>query len=304
MKFYSWIEQYLFFPNTLQRLISFVLLPLSLVYCIIVLIKRFLAKKIDFGIPIISIGNIIIGGSGKTPITISIAKDMDDIAVVLRGYGRKSKGLVVVSQNGTILTDVATSGDEAMLLAKSLPKATIIVSEDRLLGIQKAKDFGAKIVFLDDGFSKSYIKKLDILIKPKVEPTNIFCIPSGGYRESIFMYSKADILLQDGVDFVREVNIKNPTKNMVLITSISKPARLNEYIDETIQKYYFPDHYMFCQSEIANIVENTSATSILVTTKDYVKLENFDFVCSILELNISLKQEIKDKINQYIKDYK
>ncbi len=60
----------------------------------------------DFQIPIISVGNLTIGGSGKTPLTIALAKDYENVAVVLRGYKRESKGVVLVSQNGDIKCDV------------------------------------------------------------------------------------------------------------------------------------------------------------------------------------------------------
>jgi tetraacyldisaccharide 4'-kinase len=115
---------------------------------LIILIKRAMAKPIDFGIPIISVGNIIVGGSGKTPVTIKLASKYENVCIILRGYGRASKGLQIVSINGKIQVDVKTSGDEAMLLANSLPKATIIVSEDRIKAILKAKELGCKIIFL------------------------------------------------------------------------------------------------------------------------------------------------------------
>ena len=155
-----WIEDYLFFPNTFQKIISFLLLPFTFIYMLIILTKRAMSKEIEFGIPIISVGNIIVGGSGKTPVTIKLASKYENACIILRGYGRASKGLYVVSLNGKILEDVKTSGDEAMLLANSLPKATIIVSENRIKAILKAKELGCKIIFLDDGFSKSFIQKI------------------------------------------------------------------------------------------------------------------------------------------------
>ena len=139
-KIILWIEDYLFFPNYFQKILSYLLLPLSFLYIFIIFIKRVTSSKIDFGIPIISIGNLTVGGSGKTPITIELAKNIKDVCVILRGYGRASKGLFVVSLNGKIKVDVNISGDEAMLLATSLKNATVIVSEDRVLGINKAKE--------------------------------------------------------------------------------------------------------------------------------------------------------------------
>jgi len=276
----DWLEEYLFFPTPFQQLISILLLPLTLIYCLILTLKKSIAKPVDFGIPVISIGNLVVGGSGKTPVTISLAKETDDAAVVLRGYGRSSKGLHIVSQNGKLLLDVDTSGDEAMLLAKSLPNTTIIVSENREKGIQKAKELGAKLVFLDDGFSKYNIKKFDILIRPKDEPTNLFCLPSGGYREPKIMYATADLVLTEGKDFKRIVTIKKDGKtvkelpqNLVLLTAISKPNRLFEYLPQNTRMIAFEDHHNFTKDEVDNILQEFPDCSLITTGKDLVKLE-------------------------------
>jgi tetraacyldisaccharide 4'-kinase len=165
---YFWIERYLFNPNKLQKIIAFLLLPITFIYCFIVIFKRKSSKAIDYNIPIISIGNLVVGGSGKTPITISLASKYPNSAIILRGYGRDSSGMKMVSKDGEIFLNVKESGDEAMLLAISLPQSMVIVSEDRVEGILKAKKEGAKIIFLDDGFNKSKINKFDILIKPQI----------------------------------------------------------------------------------------------------------------------------------------
>jgi tetraacyldisaccharide 4'-kinase len=278
----NWIEQYLFFPNPFQRLISICLFPLTIAYCIIVAYKRLMAKPFDFGIPVISIGNLVVGGTGKTPITIALAKKENKPAVVLRGYGRKSEGLYVVSQNGEIQCDVETSGDEAMLLAQQLPNATIIVSENRALGVLKAKELGCEIVFLDDGFRHHNIKKFDILIRPKEEPTNLFCLPSGGYRETKMMYSFVPVVLQDGKDFKRIITFKkdgniieNLPEKSILVTAISKPDRLLEYLPKNIERKTFIDHYQFNKEDIDTILKDYKGYTIITTAKDMVKLEKF-----------------------------
>jgi tetraacyldisaccharide 4'-kinase len=299
-RLFLWIEQYLFFPTQLQTFVSFLLIPFTLVYCLIVSIKRFMKNEVDYGIPIVSVGNLIVGGSGKTPFTISLAKNKDDVAIVLRGYGRESSGLLIVSFKGRILENVQNSGDEAMLYAMSLNKATVIVSEDRVLAIKKAKELGLKVVFLDDGFSKYNIKKFDILIRPSVEPTNLFCLPSGGYREPRSMYEHANIVAKEGVNFTRICDISNPTNNMVLVTAISKPQRLDKYIDENIQKFYFPDHYFFSKEELENIIRQTKATSLLMTRKDFVKVKDFGLNISILELDIQINKNVLKAIDRYI----
>ena len=272
---------------------------------LIILIKRAMAKEIQFGIPIISVGNIIVGGSGKTPITIKLALNYENTCVILRGYGRASKGLFVISQNGKILEDVKTSGDEAMLLANSLPKATIIVSENRVKAIQKAKELGCKIVFLDDGFSKYQISKFNILLRPKDEPTNIFCLPSGGYREPKGFYAQADIELLENSDFKRVITIKKdgiestiPSKT-ILITAISKPKRLLEYLPKDIEMVSFPDHYDFTQEDISKRQEKYKDYSFVTTGKDFVKLKKFNLT-NIYLMDLDIK--INDKVDFSLMD--
>lgn len=278
---------------------------------LIILIKRAMAKEIEFGIPIISIGNIIVGGSGKTPITIKLASKYENVCIILRGYGRASKGLFVISQNGKILEDVKTSGDEAMLLANSLPKATIIVSENRVKAIQKAKELGCKIIFLDDGFSKYQIAKFNILLRPKDEPTNIFCLPSGGYREPKGFYAQADMELLENSDFKRVITIKKdgvestlPSKT-ILITAISKPKRLLEYLPKDIEMISFPDHYDFTQEDIVKIQEKYRNYSFLTTGKDFVKLEKFNLNnIYLMDLDIKISDKVDFSLmDEYIKDF-
>ncbi len=301
-----WVEESLFYPKTfLQFLLSFLLLPFTLIYCIIVISKRFFSKKIDFKIPIISIGNLTLGGSGKTPLTIELAKECENYAIILRGYGRASKGLILVSFGEKILCDVSQSGDEAMLYAKSLPKATVIVSEDRIKAIEYAKSLNHKIIFLDDGFSKSFIKKFDILIRPKVEPTLPFCLPSGAYREPKYLYNSADLVLKEGEDFKRVVKIKNPTKDMLLITGISKPKRLDDFLPKSVKnRIYFEDHHSYTQQELEKLVQKYSATSILTTQKDAVKMENFNLNLSIMELKLEINPSIREKIKTFLSNFR
>jgi len=301
-----WIEEYLFYPKTfLQFLLSFLLLPFSGIYCLIVISKRLFSKKIDFGIPIISIGNLTIGGSGKTPLVTELAKERENCAVILRGYNRESDGLVVVSKEGKILCSVAQSGDEAMLYAKSLPKAIVIVSEDRIKAIEYAKSLKCKTIFLDDAFSKSHIKKLDILIKPKLSPTLPFCLPSGAYREPKYLYNSADLLLLEEVDFQRVVNIKNPTDKMILVTGISKPQRLDDYLPKNlIKKIYFEDHHIFTKNELEYLLQQYNASSILTTQKDAVKMDSFGLSLSIMELRLDVKKEVKNKINTFLANFR
>lgn len=281
---------------------------------LIVLVKRASAKQIEFGLPIISVGNIIVGGSGKTPVTIALASKYENVCVILRGYGRASKGLYVISKNGKILEDVSISGDEAMLLAKALNKATIIVSEDRIKAILKAKELGCKIIFLDDGFSKYKISKFNILLRPKIEPTNIFCLPSGGYREPKSFYAIAEIELLEGDDFKRVITFKKDGKieelpsKTILLTAISKPKRLLEFLPNSTKMVSFPDHHNFTKNEIDEILKDNKDSSFVTTMKDYVKLKKFNIKnLYIMDLDIQFNDKtdfslMEEYINSFKKD--
>jgi tetraacyldisaccharide 4'-kinase len=276
--------------------------------------KRVVSKAKYYGVPVISIGNLLVGGTGKTPVTIALAKKYPNSAVVLRGYGRKSKGLYIVSKKGKIQTDVHTSGDEAMVLADALSQSTIIVSEDRALGIQKAKELGCETVFLDDGFTKYDIFKLDILLRPKEEPTNLFCLPSGGYRDTKMMYSFADMVLKEGEDFKRVVTLKqngeviklDQNQKSIVVTAISKPQRLLEFLPKGIEMVGFADHYGFTQNDIDTILKNHPDSLIITTQKDYVKLKEFKLKNIILmDLDIEFSdRKVFEKIDKYIQQSK
>lgn len=302
-KFDAWLNSYFYAPNLTQKTIAYLLLPFSFIYCFIVILKRIFAKKKNFYIPIVSLGNLTIGGSGKTPLTITLASKYKKSCVILRGYKRQTKGLIVVSLWGNIKCNVKASGDEAMLFAKELTSSLIIVSENRQIAINKAKSLGARIIFLDDGFSKASINKFDILIQPKNEPYFPFCLPSSAYREPKFMLKKSDIVLRENIDFKRISTIKNKTENMILITAIANPLRLKEHFNATKKQFFFPDHYEFKKDELLKLIQTHNATSLLVTKKDAVKLEGFNLPLSIIDLEISLNQEIFQKINIYKENF-
>jgi len=276
------------------------LLPFSWLYCFVAIVDKLLCRRSCQSLPVVSVGNLVVGGSGKTPVIKELAKRYENVAVVLRGYGRKSRGLVQVSKKGEILIDVEQSGDEAMELALALKDACVYVSEDRKEAIERAKKDGARVVFLDDGF-RHCIAKFDILLK---KPTpNRSCLPAGPYRLPPYFEKLADVVLEEGNHFTKEVHILHPTEKMVLLTSIADPARLDPYLPPDIPRYAFEDHHFFTQKELDSIWRKERPTSFLVTRKDLVKLEKFDFRYSILDLRIHMKPKIVERIDHYIRNF-
>jgi tetraacyldisaccharide 4'-kinase len=266
----------------------------------IMTLRRNLTMKKTYGIPIISIGNLIVGGSGKTPFTIALASHMDDVTIISRGYGRKSKGLVEVSDHGKILATVEESGDEPMLMAHSLPKASVIVSEDRHRAINLAKKNGAKLIILDDGFNRVEIEKFDIILEPETIK-NYLPFPAGPFREFWFTKKYADLVIKEGRNFTREVEIENPHPKMLLVTAIANPQRLDPYLPPAVvQKIYLRDHEYFNEAEIRELMNRYGADSILCTSKDRVKMEGFELSISELKLKLNIEDDIIKKIQSYI----
>jgi len=295
-KIVTFFENLFYRPKWYHWSIGFLLLPISILYSSIMLIRRRITKPLVFDIPIVSVGNLLIGGSGKTPLTIALAQNFEKPAIILRGFGRKSRGLIVVSEWGEIKTDVFTSGDEAMLIARKLGKALVIVSEDRIKAIKKAKDLGAEIIFLDDGFGKVNIKKFEILLFPQKIP-NKLPLPSGPFRELFFEKRYANLILTEGRDFKRVVECSECNKPMLLVTAIANPGRLDPYIPKDLikGKLILPDHSWFKKEEILEKMEEFGVDKILTTEKDAVKLEKFGIDMAILKLEVSINFDLLDK---------
>jgi len=292
-----WVEEYFYNPTSFQKILSFLLLPLSWLYCFGMYLRYKNKTPEDFSLKIVSVGNLSVGGSGKTPLVSALALRYENVAIVLRGYGRESKGLVVVKESQKILCDVRMSGDEAMIYAHKIPHAIIIVSEDRKEGILKAKELGAKLLFLDDAYSKHDIKKLDILIE--VESSNKSCLPSGPFRERLWD-SKDVLLLKEERDFKRVVELKNQKPKMSLVTAIARPSRLDRFLPEVISKNYFEDHHAFSENELLEVLRKDKSDSLLVTYKDFVKIENYNLPLSLLDLSMEVDERVFEAIGNYI----
>ena len=328
------IERNLYDPSPAWLALGVILAPLSLLYTLIVCLKRLFAKPQKFKIPIISVGNLTLGGSGKTPLVRALFKEFNGelkTCIILRGYGRKSRGLLEVALGGRVLCDVRQSGDEAMEYALFLRGANVIVSEDRAAGILRAQTLGFELVILDDGFSKFNISKFDILLRPQSAPKLRFCLPLAAYRYPPFFYKFADFIpapsdisqgfkivsaadLQEGLNGADEISNLNPAADKILnskeagfeksrtilISAIAKPWRLQEFLPLAKAHAFFPDHYDFKKEQILELLRREGAEHILCTAKDYVKLRDLGAKISVILLNLKLSENFIRKIQNYI----
>ncbi len=150
-------------------------------------------------VPVVSVGNLSAGGTGKTSLVRFLAGELGRtlrVAVLLRGYRRKSKGTLVVSEWGELRTDLPSAGDEAYLLARLLPYASVVVSEDRYSGgVLAVEGLGAQLVILDDGFQhRRLYRDVDIVLLRKRDIGDRL-LPAGLLREPIENLSRADAIV-------------------------------------------------------------------------------------------------------------
>jgi len=190
--------------------IRIVLIPLTPLYGYIVKLRNYLFDKKIFkakrvNVPVISVGNLTVGGSGKTPMTIYFAELLKSRGftpgILSRGYGRKSKGYILVSEKGEILAGVEESGDEIYqtVLECKVPAA---VSENRVRGAKKLlQETNTNVIILDDAFQHRWIHRdLDVLVFEQRHLTTSnkyrrMMLPTGNMREPIESVSRADIIV-------------------------------------------------------------------------------------------------------------
>ncbi|HYB93519.1 MAG TPA: tetraacyldisaccharide 4'-kinase [Vicinamibacterales bacterium] len=153
--------------------------------------------------PVISVGNLSMGGTGKSPVVAALARWLIDLghrpAILSRGYARADAvdGVVVVSDGTAIRATVEQSGDEPLMLARAVPGAIVCVSPDRYLsGVLAERQFGATVHILDDGFQHLRLARdLDILVTTIGEIPNGKVIPAGRLREPVDAAARAHLLV-------------------------------------------------------------------------------------------------------------
>ncbi len=181
-------------------------LPFSWLYALIMICrnKAFdmgVLKVEDVGVPVISVGNMTMGGTGKTPLVeyivrLCLARGRK-VAVVSRGYRRESRGTVVVSDGKILLANALQGGDEPVQIAKKFPEAIVVVGGRRVEAARKAvTELKADVIVLDDGFQHRYIKRtLDIVVlDSRKDVSTIPMIPAGERREPLSGIERAHLV--------------------------------------------------------------------------------------------------------------
>jgi len=160
------------------------------------------SRAVRLGVPVISVGNIVVGGTGKTPLTIYLARKLTrlgkNVAIVSRGYGRRARGLVVVSEGGRPLVGWEDAGDEPVLAAMVTRGVAVVVGRDRVRAARYAVDkLRADAILVDDGFQHVRLARdLDLLAVDATRPVgNGHLLPGGTLREHPLAVRRAGLLV-------------------------------------------------------------------------------------------------------------
>jgi len=244
--------------------------------------------------PVVSIGNLTLGGTGKTPLTILLAQKLHQRGfrpvILSRGYGRTTRGVHVISRGGGPLLTWQESGDEPFLMAQRLKDvAAVVVGESRYLAGRKAEaeELG-NLFLLDDGFQHRQLHRdFDIVtIDPEEWEKGESLLPIGRWREPKSASRRADAACVQGRNLSHLsipqfiVRLEAETlpiqewvgKSITAFAGIAKPERFFRTLEsmgvQISRRVSFPDHHVYSDSEIRQLSGNVRIT----TEKDAVKL--------------------------------
>ncbi len=222
---------------------SIFLYPFSVLYGIITSVRNFLYNSgilhsHEFSIPVICVGNLAVGGTGKTPHTeylIDILKKQFKVSVLSRGYRRKSSGFMIAGQNSSV-NDI---GDEPFQIYRKFPDVTVAVDKDRVHGVGELLKCRPEtaVIILDDGFQHRKITPgLSILLSDFGRlMTRDHLLPYGNLRESRCNINRADIIL-----ITKSPGNISPIDRRLIVREINKAPYQNLYFTSVLYKDPLP----------------------------------------------------------------
>ncbi|HEX6852930.1 MAG TPA: tetraacyldisaccharide 4'-kinase [Candidatus Polarisedimenticolaceae bacterium] len=308
--------------ETLARALA----PLSALWGLVVARRN---RRFDRGegvhraaVPVVSVGNLAVGGTGKTPMTAWLAARLAArgrrSAIVTRGYGgRAGVGPLDVSRGGGPLVDAAVGGDEPVLLAR-LTSAVVVAGSDRVAGARRAVELGADVVILDDGFQHRRLDRdLDVVLLDAASPFgNGRLLPAGPLREPPSSLARAGIVVltrwsgeappagiaapvvrarHRNAGFRDAAGREVPAPGRAFaFCGIARPASFLDSLRgagvEIAGTRAFPDHHRFDAADLRALADGARerGAAIVTTMKDLVRLSGAlpDVIALHVELDV------------------
>ena len=299
-----------------------------------------LLKSFSFEIPVISVGNLAVGGTGKTPMVEFLIRKFSrkyKIAVLSRGYKRKTRGFIIASEKD----DASTIGDEPFQYYSKFKNIKVAVDKKRKRGIKKLINTGINMIILDDAFQhRVVIPTYSILLSDYSNLYfNDYLLPRGNLRESKSGYKRADTIIitkcpenlseNNRQHLIQKINLKynqhiffsnikysnvlfsennsiNISKlskqNVDVITGIVNSENLIKHLEDKgllINHLKYPDHYNYKGKDISKIKGNF----VITTEKDYAKLRKFNLENLYylpISMEVSSEKTLLEKIEEKI----
>ena len=301
-----------------MQLFRKLLFPFSWIYQCVVWFRNLLYDREFFAsqkgaLPTIVVGNVHVGGTGKTPHTLWLANKLTaqfNLAILSRGYGRKTKGYLEWESGMT----ANEFGDEPCQYAYALPSIRVVVCEDRISGISRIAETGPEqIVLLDDALQH---RKLEgnvniVLMREDELPQDSSYLPSGNLRDHLCRLKQADVVIVTGArthwsnnqlaqlkltlnlpascimssSMIKYGALKAATQeavefpeNAIAVTGIANPSPFLKHLAEKtkiIQHFNYPDHHAFTTHDWEKWIkasEMNQNAPVITTKKDFMRL--------------------------------
>lgn len=330
-----------------MRLFRKLLFPFSVLYGIVVYLRnrlydRGVFKSKSYETPVISVGNLSVGGTGKTPmieVLIALLRNTHKVAVLSRGYKRKSQGFVLANAN----SKVEDLGDEPFQISSKFSDVTVAVDVDRQNGIAiLERDIKPDVILLDDAFQHRKVKPgLSILLTSFNDLyASDWYLPTGNLRDSRREAERADIIIvtknpsdSEEAQHLKIKNKLNPKPNqrmlfsylvydtvlqgngplkgiadlldkkVTLVTGIADATPLMNFLNESgisFDHLRYKDHHDFTEQDLEVI---KSRSNLLTTEKDYMRLKSRLDKCNYITIKHAFFGEGMKKFQRELEDF-
>jgi tetraacyldisaccharide 4'-kinase len=282
---------------------------------------------------VISVGNITWGGTGKTAFTEYLAKLLNTkgyrVAIVSRGFGRQSEGVVIVNDGKKILEPWSRAGDEPYLLATRIPESIVIVAESRTDALKLVSKFQVDVILLDDAFQHRRIARdIDLVLVDATENLrSLHVIPFGKLREPIDSLHRASAIIlthsktanEETSSYINKTSVpvfhanyypidfEFRDKKIAAFCGLASPEHFQNFLREQGAELVFfrkfPDHHIYSSSQLNELQEEAvraEAEALVTTGKDAVKLDPNDFRLTLGVIHAELRVEEEEKFQSWI----